>query len=580
MKGANPSHAQALVMMDELARNGITDVVMSPGSRSTALVVAADDDPRLRLHVALDERSAGFVAIGMARVTRRPAVVVTTSGTAAANLHPAVLESHHGRVPLLVLTADRPPELRDTGANQTIDQTNLFGDVVRQHVDLAVAEDRDDAVERWRSMVSRAVAHADGRLGPSGPVHLNLPFREPTAPVSDDGRSSASPFRQPLDGRAGGAPWLQVAPVLRRADDEQVRDAAGAVVDTERGLVVVGDVEHTEGLGAAVLDFAARAGWPIVAEPQTGARQGPNVVPHAALLLGTDFATTHRPDLTLRIGRPTVNGPLGRWLATLPQVLVDGEPPLRAPDGVTVSIAADPVTWLRGMSDELAVDAGSEWLDAWRVADIRVADVLEDVLGGVTPVSEPRLARDVLAAVPTAGLLAVGSSSPIRDVDAYASARHDLAVVANRGTSGIDGFVGTAMGAALVHDGPAVALLGDLTFLHDRNGLLLSPDLPTPDLVLVVVDNDGGGIFHQLPQRRHVPAFERLFGTPHGLDLGEVARTHRLPYTQLVDAGEVGVAVTAAVDAGGVHLLHARTDREEQWELRGRIMDAVRSAWP
>lgn len=569
----NPSQAMARVLFDELVRGGVSDVVMSPGSRSTALVTAADDDPRLRLHVALDERSAAFIALGIARVQRRPAAVVTTSGSAVANLLPAVLEAHHGRVPLVLMTADRPPELRGTGANQTIDQVDLFGGAVRYAVDLLVAQDCDDAVARWRAVAARAAAHADGRLGIPGPVHLNIPFREPTVAVSDDGRSRAEPFTSALDGRAEGRPWLDVHPVVSMVEPEALQELAGRILGTERGVVVVGDLADTEGVGAAVAVIAAAAGWPVIAEPQTGARGGPHVIAHASLLLATPFAASHRPDLVLRVGRPTISGPVGRWLPSSPQVLIDPSPPLRAPDGVTSSIAADPVELLSALADLLALETSSSWLDEWRAADEVAAHAIDTVLGVSSSLGEPRLARDVMASVPTGGLLLVGSSLPIRDVEAYAPARIETRVVANRGTSGIDGFVGTVMGAALAHDGPTVALLGDLTFLHDRNGFLLSPDAPMPDVVFVVVDNDGGGIFHQLPQREHVPAFERLFGTPHGLDLGEVARTHRLPYTLLADAGEVGVAVRAACDAGGIHVLHARTDRDRQTTLRRHVVD-------
>jgi 2-succinyl-5-enolpyruvyl-6-hydroxy-3-cyclohexene-1-carboxylate synthase len=304
-KAANPSHAMALVLVDEFVRNGITDAVVAPGSRSAALAMALHDDVRVRLHVQVDERSAGFLAVGLARSTGRPAVVVTTSGGATANLHPAVVEADTGGVPLILLTADRPPELQSTGANQTIVQAGLYGAAVRWTGDPGVAEDRPGAVALWRSTACHAVAASRGLHGPPGPVHVNLPFREPTVPATDDGRAAAAgPFTQSLDGRADGAPWVTVQPSPRIADASQVRSLAQRLAAVPRGVIVVGDTTIDPG---SVHALAAALDWPVIAEPHSGARYGDHVVAHAGPLLSVPrFRDRHRPDLVLRIGRPTV----------------------------------------------------------------------------------------------------------------------------------------------------------------------------------------------------------------------------------------------------------------------------------
>jgi 2-succinyl-5-enolpyruvyl-6-hydroxy-3-cyclohexene-1-carboxylate synthase len=578
IQAANPSHALALVLVDELARCGVTEAVVAPGSRSTALAMALHDDPRLRLHVEIDERSAGFLALGLARVTGRPAVVVTTSGSATANLHPAVVEADQGAVPLLVLTADRPPELRHTGANQAIDQLKLYGDAVRWFCEVGVPEDRPGAVAHWRSTACRAVAEAVGLRGPAGPVHANLAFREPTVPATDDGRTRAEgPFRQPLEGRADRRAWTTVDLPPRQVPDAELRAFAGRLAATERGLLVIGDTTARPG---PVHALAAATGWPVVAEPTSGARCGPHVVAHAGPLLGVaGFRDAHRPDLVLRVGRPTVSrAVLGLLDDRVPQVVVtpDGSwhDPTRA---ATDLVVADPDLLLQALADQLPVAATSDWRRSWLDADADAATAVAEVLAGEPAVTEPGACRAALAAVPDGGALVVASSMPIRDLDAWAPAREGVRVLANRGASGIDGFVSTALGVALAHDGPTVALAGDLSFLHDRNGLLVRPDVEQLDLVLVVVDNDGGGIFHFLPQAGWPGSFERVFGTPHGLDLADVARTHGLEYVA-PEPRDLAHEVGRRARAGGLHLVHVVTDRHGNRDLHARLQAAVADA--
>lgn len=575
----NPAEAFARVAVDELARSGVTDAVLAPGSRSTALAMAFAEDPRIRLHVQIDERSAAFLAVGLARAGGAPAVVITTSGTAAANLHPAVLEADAGCVPLLLVTADRPPELRLTGANQTVDQIKLFGSAVRHFVETGVPEDRPGVVGYWRSLWSRVVAEAVGVRMPAGPVHVNVSFREPTVPAVDDGRSRVPhPFEQPLDGRPGRRPWTRVERPDRPVPMEELEALAGQMAATERGLIVVGDTNAPAG---PIHDLASATGWPVIAEPVSNARYGDHVVGHAALLLADRrFADGHVPDFVLRIGRPTIARPLLQLLRPeVPQLLVDADGNWADPQRSLLElVVADPGLVCSGLVELLGTDASSEWLDDWRAADEAAASAVADALEGHARPIEPQMARDVHAAVPRGGALVIGSSMPIRDVDAFASPREGIRIVSNRGVSGIDGFVSTALGVALAHDGPVVALAGDLTMLHDRNGFLLSPEADGIDATFVVIDNDGGGIFHLLPPADYPGTFERVFGTPHGTDFEQVARTHGLGYTRLGAVNEVDLAVRVAVDTGGIHLLHVRTDREVNAELHRRIQAAVSAA--
>lgn len=580
---ANPSHALALVVTDELARHGITDLVLSPGSRSSALALAAHDDPRLRLHVELDERSAGFLALGLARATGRPAPVIVTSGSAVANLHPAVVEADTGLVPLLLLTADRPPELNHTGANQAIEQPGLFGRAPRWQVDLGVPEDRPGAAAFWRASISRAVAASLGAAGPAGapgPVHVDLPFREPTVPLTDDGRSSApGPFRSPLAGRPGGQPWTQATPAPRQVPAAELSALAGRIAGTERGLVVVG---ATDALVGPVVDLARAAGWPLLAEPLSGARQGPLAVRHAELLAShVGFARHHTPDLVVRVGRTGLAPAVDRLLGPqVPQVRIDPFGAWHDP-GRTVAelVVADVALTCAELAGQLGLPASSEWAERWLTADAAVSAAIDARLDAEVVVSEPRVARDLAAALPDGAALVVGSSMPVRDLDRFMAPRTGLRIVANRGASGIDGTVSTVLGVALGHDrGPVVGLLGDLALLHDQSGLLLAPDAPALDAVLVVVDNDGGGIFSFLPPARFPAAFERVFATPHGRDLADLARLHRLGYDAVTRADELVAAIETATAAGGTRLVHVRTDRDANVALHRELGSLAHAA--
>ncbi|WP_327092816.1 2-succinyl-5-enolpyruvyl-6-hydroxy-3-cyclohexene-1-carboxylic-acid synthase [Nonomuraea sp. NBC_01738] len=545
----NPATALATVLVDELVRCGLTDVVLAPGSRSAPLALALHAESRVRLHVRIDERSASFLALGMAKRSERPVALLCSSGTAAANFHPAVIEAGESGVPLLVLTADRPPELRGTGANQTIDQMKLYGTAVRWFAELGVPEERPGQVAYWRSLACRAYQRA---LGPSdpGPVHLNLPFREPLIP---DGDTS---WCEPLDGDANG-PWVRarVAPP----------PIALHIPPTRRGVLVVGD-------GAAnvrrYIAAAGMAGWPVLSEPSGGGRYGDHAISSYHFLLGTpEFAEAYQPDVVVTLGRPGLSRPLLSWLKRAQEHIVVATDLARWPDPTRSATQV-------AQAVEIPVASGDDtWLHAWRGADQAARAAIDEVLDS-SGLSEPRLARDLVDALPNGAQLFSGSSMPIRDLDQAMRPRRGIRVLSSRGASGIDGLVSTAMGTALAHNGPSYALLGDLSFLHDQNGLILGPREPRPDLCYVVVNNDGGGIFSLLPQAAMRDPFERVFGTPHGVELAYVAAATGTPYTLVTDISELGKAIRGE----GPRVVEVRTDREENARVHATLREAAQAA--
>jgi 2-succinyl-5-enolpyruvyl-6-hydroxy-3-cyclohexene-1-carboxylate synthase len=589
----NPSTALGTVLADELMRCGLREAVIAPGSRSAPLAMAlhaAASRPgsTLRLHVRIDERSASFLALGLAKASSRPVAVVCTSGTAAAHFHAAVIEADEAGVPLLVLTADRPPELRGTGASQAIDQVKLYGSAARWFCEVGTPENRPGQAAYWRSLACQAWAIAAGSaVAPPGPVHLNLPLREPLVPgLADTGGAGgaggaagtaggrAGEWCEPLDGRPGGAPWT------RFADSAQPVTAApaGPALEldwTERGVVVAGDgAADAEGVAA----LAAQAGWPLLAEPSSGARHGPAALAcYQFLLESAAFMAAHQPEVIVSAGRPGLSRTQlallrrGRSPGVRHIVLTQGPGRWSDPSRTATDVAARVV--LHG-----ARARATGWLSSWLAADAAARQAADEVLGAAAGLSEPLLARDLAAALPPGALLWAASSMPARDLDRHMAPRADLRVLASRGASGIDGLVSSAIGAALSHQadggGPAVALLGDLALLHDAPGLVLGPAEPRPDLCLIAVNNDGGGIFSTLEQAAFADSFERVFGTPHGADLAGLAAAAGLPCSRLDD-----VAGLQAVLAGtGLRLVEVVTDRAEGAKLRAALAEAAGAA--
>src|SRR4051812_29237513 len=551
-------HLLLRAFVDELVRCGVTDACTSPGSRSTPLVLALARDGRLRCTSHIDERSGAFFALGLAKATRRPVVIACTSGTAAAEYAPAIIEAHEAGVPLIILTADRPPELREVGAGQTIDQVKLYGGAARWFFDVGTGHEASPERARWlRSLACRAVWAATGAAGRPGPVHLNWPLREPLV-------APAPLPAEPPPGRAGGAPWL-ARPESSSASSALALGAA--LVQAERPLVVAGRAERAPLLSPTVAAFAERLGGPLLADPLSGARRGAAAIAHYDALLRVEgFAERHAPDLVLRLGDLPTSKPLrqalaGPW-AQARQLAFRPEGVWHDPDGVLDTLLdGDPRTTLEAVRPSAA---GADWLEGWRDADAGATRAIDDALGD--ELSEPRVARELAATLAPEATLVVASSMPIRDVETFAPARDDGGprVIANRGANGIDGTVSTALGVAAA-GGPTVLLIGDVALAYDLTALTTARRLALDDLRIVVLDNDGGGIFEFLLVAGARDAFEEHVATPPQLDVERAAALFGVPYTRATSLGELG-------EPG---LVHVRTDRAANVALHRKIWDAV-----
>jgi 2-succinyl-5-enolpyruvyl-6-hydroxy-3-cyclohexene-1-carboxylate synthase len=538
----NPSTAQAQVVVDELARGGVRDVVLCPGSRNAPLAFAlqaADAAGKLRLHMRIDERTAGFLAIGLAVASRLPVPVVMTSGTAVANLGPAVLEANYARVPLVVLSANRPYEMLGSGANQTVEQFGLFGSQVRASISLGLAEKEsaDGAPyslqnSQWRSAVCRVLAAARGtRSGNAGPVHFDIPLREPLVPDHAPGESSPH-------GRPGGEAWTCTQ---------------YATLDVPLDLDLTPDTVVISGHGAGLRPELAAL--PTVAEP-TAPMHGPALHPLALPLL--------KPRQAIITGRPTLHRQVAKVLADPAVTVYALTTGPRWPD-VSGNVVG---------TGTRAITSGAprpEWLEYCRELNAKADQVVRAELAKHPKPTGLHVAAVVMDALRENDQLLLGASNPVRDAALVSNPRPGVRVLSNRGVAGIDGTVSTAVGAALHHTGRTIALIGDLTFLHDASGLLIGRGEPRPaDLTIVVANDDGGGIFELLEQGdpQYAGVFERVFGTPHGMDLAALCAAYRIPHKQ-VDPEQL--ALELAGNAHGLRVLEVATERSSLRELHATV---------
>lgn len=576
-----PSVAQALVMVDELVRCGVSDIVLGVGSRSAPLALAAaaaEERGEVRLHVRVDERVAGFVALGIGKATGVPAAVITTSGSAAANLLPSIVEAHESSVPVVAITADRPGRLRGVGANQTIDQVKMFSEFSRLDVDMETAHPSADLNRYWRSTVARCVAVATDSMNP-GPVHMNVPFDAPLV-----GPELLDALPADLRGRDDEKPWTADARLI--AGMSIPLDEALVLLDENasvpaRGVILVGD--HDDDDASDLIDELADAlGWPVISEPSGRADATETGLAHGPLLCDdADFLAAHAPALVLTIGRVGLYRSLAKLIdAAEMHVAIDTSSawndPTRTADLVLAAVPLPP--------SEATVDP--EWWQEWERADLMAAAAVETVLGSHTGTpTGMQAARVVADAVPSDGQLFLGASSVVRHVGTFAGrSLAGVNVVGNRGASGIDGCVSTAWGVAIAAQaagaGPAIALVGDEAFWYDSNAFAVPPGEARPDLVVVVVDNDGGGIFSTLEQgaSTYDQHFERVFGVPLEIRLADLATSYGVQVTSVEDLDEL----RSAVDEGlgdGVRVVVLRTcDRETEAAVLSSIRDAVRQA--
>ncbi|MEO6125747.1 MAG: 2-succinyl-5-enolpyruvyl-6-hydroxy-3-cyclohexene-1-carboxylic-acid synthase [Ilumatobacteraceae bacterium] len=553
---ADPAATFCATLIDEWIQNGVSHAVIAPGSRSTVMALALANRTDLQVHVFHDERSAAFAALGIG-LLGTPAVLVCTSGTAAAHFHAAVIEAHLSAVPLLVCTTDRPPELRDVGAPQTIDQTKLYGSAVRWFHDPGVADDA--ASGTWRSLAAHAYGSATG-VWP-GPVHLNLPFREPLLGTAGELPSRSSLMAVTYNSNTVVSPYAITRLATR--------------VSTPRGVIVAGrGCDSADG----VLSLAAVTGWPVLADARSGLRHLDGVALSAAdsILRSPEFAAAHRPDIVIRLGQPPVSKVLNQWLAGLEayQIHVTPVPTWTDPDGVIAHrIVAEPGSVCSALATHLSC-ADESWLRGWVDAERRAQAAIETLLTGAG-LTEPGVARAVVASMEPGSHLIVSSSMPIRDVEWFSVVPDGVTVHCNRGANGIDGVIATATGVALATGAPTTVLIGDVAFLHDSSSLtaLAGRDV---DLRIVVIDNDGGGIFSFLPQAAALPAdrFEQLFGTPHGVDVVALAAAHSIPAADATSIADV----VAAVNSPGTHLTLVRSNRAANVAVHAAVNAAVVAA--
>jgi len=589
-------------VVDELVAAGVTAAAVAPGSRSTPLTVAFDGHPGVETFSILDERSAAFFGLGRSRRSGEPTALVCTSGTAAANFHPAVIEASQSRVPLVVLTADRPAELQDSGANQTIDQAGLYGDAPRYHRTLPEPAPEARRLRSLRTTVARAVSHARG-VDP-GPVHLNVPFAKPLEPTDvagdvPDTLAVEDPLA--LDGRDG--PFVRTRRGTPTADDATIDEITAALAGADRGLLVAGPVNPGRIDPETVGAFLDATGVPLLADPLSGLRYGPHVdaadtdgdepTPDDRLVCGGYDAYVGSdnwpaPDVVVRVGASPTSKPLRKHLAAAEarQFVVDGagEWP-EAEFTATDHVQADPAQVLAGVAEHVreasrgvsSPAATEEWRERYRSAERAHWDVVAD--GRDERLFEGGVLAAVVEGAPNPATVFVSNSMPVRDCDRFGRPRSaDLTLLGNRGASGIDGILSSGLGAGSATDDPLVVVTGDLAYYHDMNGLL-SVTRCGVDATVVLVNNDGGGIFHMLPIAQFDPPFTGQFKTPHGLDFEPSGDLYGLEYACVSSADGFERAYAESLDSDGTQVLEVVVDAEASHRfreaLRGRVRDRL-----
>ncbi len=580
MTPENSTYAYIGALLDELVRSGICHLCLCPGSRSTPIALCAARHPGIRTWTLIDERSAAFFALGLARGTRAPVALLSTSGTAAANFFPAVIEARYGRTPLVVLTADRPHELRDSGANQTIDQIRLYGTHVKWFVEMAPPESTDAALRAARTIACQAVATAQD--GPAGPVHLNLPLREPLVPAPGE--------VPPSTGREAGRPFVRTGRSLRAPAPDAARGLAAGLLEARRGLIVCGP-QDDPALADAVMRLAGTLRFPVLADPLSQVRCGPHdhslIVDNYDVMLRVGrLAEALAPEVVLRFGATPASRPLADYLARhagARQIVIDESPVWNDPFRTAMDVVqADPrVTCDMLLASMHQLGAGAPgaadpgWTRRWQRLGARVRQAVQDRLAVIDEPFEGKVFARLGDLLPDGATLYVGNSMPVRDLDTFFPATAArIRVLGNRGASGIDGTVSSALGVAASGDGPVVLVLGDLAFYHDMNGLLAAK-LYRLNATIVLLNNDGGGIFSFLPQAGYPDHFEMLFGTPTGLEFRHAADMYGASFVRADEWGAFDDAVRRGAAAPGLNIVEMRTDRTRNVHLHRQVWAAV-----
>ncbi|WP_181684579.1 2-succinyl-5-enolpyruvyl-6-hydroxy-3-cyclohexene-1-carboxylic-acid synthase [Halorhabdus salina] len=583
MTAPNRTVLWAETLVGELAAAGVTRAVLAPGSRSTPLTVAFAAHDDIEAISLLDERSAGFYALGQAALTGEPTAIVTTSGTATANLHPAVIEADAARVPLVVLTADRPPELHDSGANQTIDQKQLYGSAVRQYRTLPEPAPRPRKLRSLRVTAARAVATATGT--PPGPVHLNVPFRKPLEPTPVEGDVPADlADRAPLAVEGRDGPFVDVSNGRPGLPDQDLSGVVDAIEAADRGLLVAGPTNRPAPTRAALAALADATGFPVLADPLSGHRfghdpDGPVVCGgYDSYLDAVDSWGWPDPEVVVRFGRSPTSKVCRHYLrdANARQFVVD--PAGRWPEAefmATDLLVAEPTALARTLAEQLSTPGSEAWRSRFADTERAYWSVIEQ--RRAEPAFEGGILSQIAADAPAEATLVVSNSMPVRDLDRFGEPRDaPIRVIGNRGASGIDGVTSTALGAGSVTEGPLVLAIGDLAFYHDLTGLL-ALDRGDVEATIVLVNNDGGGIFHMLPIESFDPPFTEFFETPHGLDFSPVADLFGATFVRAETPSAFGELYRESLASAGTQIIEVQTDATESHRTRETLAEDVAS---
>jgi 2-succinyl-5-enolpyruvyl-6-hydroxy-3-cyclohexene-1-carboxylate synthase len=577
----NATYAFVTAFFEEFARSGVKQICISPGSRSSPLAVVAATTPEFRIWSHIDERSSGFFALGLAKALREPVGLICTSGSAPANYFPAVMEAYYAGVPLIIMSADRPAELRDWGAGQAVDQVKLYGPHVCYFAEMPVPDAGSRMLRFARTSACRAVAESQG-LRP-GPVHLNWPFREPLEPIADsDDRRSRDWAEGDLVARRGrpeSRPYVASAREIPLASEAQIQNLADRIQEQPRGIIAAGAMDEPASFASAVAKLAKAAGWPVLAEPTSGLRRGAHIS-GAQMLAGSDlflrdsnFSGSNSPEFVLRFGGTPVSKALRLWLeAALPPNVVVVDPGSRWNEPshlISDYLAVDPTDLCNRLAAALESRSDSRresaWLQTFERAERATQDGLHAEILAAQSLLEPRATKELCEFLPADAILYVSNSMPIRDLDAFMPiGKSGLRVLSNRGTNGIDGMVSSALGAAAANLAPVFLLTGDLAFLYDLGALLATCRYPLR-ATIVVLNNDGGGIFSFLPIARHGEEvrFEEIFTTPHGVDLTGCAELFGVHYSRVSTVPAYREALEKSAACDGVSIIEIPIDRED-----------------
>ncbi|MCM3444425.1 2-succinyl-5-enolpyruvyl-6-hydroxy-3-cyclohexene-1-carboxylic-acid synthase [Metabacillus halosaccharovorans] len=559
--------------VDELTRLGVNKAVISPGSRSTPLAMLMAEHPKLSCYMNIDERSAGFFALGLAKEKKKPVVLVCTSGTAAANYYPAIVEARYARVPLIVLTADRPHELRDVGAPQAIDQVQMYGNYPKWFVDVALPEEEVGMYRYVRTIAGRAFAISASH--PAGVVHLNFPFREPLIP-----NLSLSNLWEAEDDRLSYLHTIQGLPQLEKS---QIKDIADIMKGIAKGLIICGEQNDSEFI-SAVKEMSGKLKYPILADPLSQLRSGKSdkqgiIEGYDSILKDPEMINILKPELIIRFGPMPVSKPLMLMLKNNPditQIIVDPSEEYRDPTlNAAHMIVCNHTKFCEDLSEILEECVSNQFYNDWILSNTIYQDMIEHELGQINDLFEGKIVRELQHALPDGSCLVVGSSMPIRDVDTFfRNTDKEIRVLANRGANGIDGVVSTALGISAVSIEPAFLLIGDLSFFHDFNGLLAAK-MNNLDLTIILVNNDGGGIFSFLPQSKEEKHFETLYGTPIGIDFSKVVDMYQGEYEKINSWDELHTYFRDKWSNRGLKVIEIETNRTTRVNIHRELLDHV-----